>query len=60
VFSTHRKVNYADKACIKPLITLVNVDAIVRNCLMIPENDDLNGFHEVWSRERWADQFLSP
>jgi hypothetical protein len=57
VFTTHWKVRFMDKAYTKPLITLVNVNAIVRHCLMIPENDDAHGFHEVWSRERWADEF---
>ena len=58
VFSTHWKIRYTDKACVKPMISLVSVDAIVRHCLMIPENNELNGFHEIWSRERWGDEFL--
>jgi hypothetical protein len=57
VFTTHWKLSFVDKAFTKPLISLVNVDAIVRHCLMIPENDEAHGFHEVWSRERWADEF---
>ena len=59
VFSTHWKVNFLDKACTKPQIALVSVQFIVRHCLMIPENDDCNGFHEVWARERWGDQFMT-
>jgi hypothetical protein len=59
VFTTHWKVSFVDKAYTKPLITLVNVNAIVCHCLMTPENDDAHGFHEVWSRECWADEFHS-
>jgi hypothetical protein len=57
VFSTHWKVLYSDKACTKPMIRLVSPDSIVRHCLMVQENDDWNGFHEIWTRERWADEF---
>ncbi len=57
VFTTHWKMNFHDKACTKPQIALVNVQSIVRHCLMIPEHDGCNGFHEVWARERWGDQF---
>jgi hypothetical protein len=57
VFTTHWKVSYVDKAYTQPLITLVNVNAIVRHCLMVPENNDEHGYHEIWSRERWADEF---
>jgi hypothetical protein len=40
------------------MICLVSVDAIVRHCLMIPQ-DAPNGiiFHEVWERKLWADEF---
>ena len=59
VFSTHWKISYTDKACKKPLITMVNVNSLVRHCLMIPENNERNGYHEVWSREHWANEFLT-
>ena len=59
VFSTHWKVLYNDKAMKHPMICLVSPDAIVRHCLMIPENNDWNGFHEIWSRERWGPEFCS-
>ena len=38
---------------------LVTPDSIVRHCLMIPYSvdEDNTTFHEVWQRERWADEF---
>ena len=57
VFSTHWKILYNDKACTKPMIRLVSPESIVRHCLMIPENNDWNGYHEIWTRERWAGEF---
>jgi hypothetical protein len=59
VFTTHWKVSFVDKVYTKPLITLVNVNAILHHCLMIPENDNVHGFHEVWSREHWANHLTS-
>lgn len=59
VFTTHWKVLYEDKAFTKPMIRLVSPDSIVRHCLMIPENDEWNGYHEVWTRERWAAEFCA-
>jgi hypothetical protein len=58
VFSLHWKVLYTDKAMKNPMICLVSPDAIVRHCLMIPESDDLNGFHKLWARERWEMNFV--
>ena len=57
VFSTYWKVLYTDKAMTKPMIWAVSPDSIVQHCLMLPENDDWNGYHEIWSRERWGDEF---
>jgi hypothetical protein len=59
VFSTYWKVLYTDKAMTIPMIRLVDPNAIVRHTLMIPENDDWNGFHEIWARERWANEFCT-
>ena len=36
---------------------VVSVSALVRQVLMIPENEKLEGFHEIWCRERWQAQF---
>jgi hypothetical protein len=39
----------------KPYVLLMDVEAIFRHCLMIPENKDAgHGYHEVWEKERWA------
>ena len=48
VFSTHWKVLYTDKAMCNPMTDFVSLDSIARHTLMIPENDDWNGFHEIW------------
>jgi hypothetical protein len=59
VFSTYWKVLYTDKAMTIPMIRLVDPNAIVHPTLMIPENDNWNGFHEPWAWERWADEFCT-
>ena len=41
----------------QPNIQMIDVDSIVRHVLMIPESDDNMYYHEIWDRERWADQF---
>jgi len=41
-------------------IQAVDLNSLVRHCLMIPYNDDREEYIEVWSRELWADQFLDP
>ena len=49
-----------DSGLSDPQIHVVPVTAIVRHCLMIPEDlDDPNCgiYHEIWNEERWADQF---
>jgi hypothetical protein len=58
VFTTHWKVEYQDARRTKPYVSLMDVDAIVRHCLMIPENDEGHGYHEVWEKERWAKEFV--
>jgi hypothetical protein len=37
---------------------LVDVNAIVRHCLMLPENKEAHGYHEIWEKDRWAKEFL--
>ena len=56
--STYWKIQYEDAACKQPYVNLVSVDSIVCHCMMIPENDELNGYHEIWDRELWAKSFL--
>jgi hypothetical protein len=58
VFATHRKVLHLDVGMTKPYVLLMDVEAIVRNCLMILENKDGHGYHEVWEKERWAKAFV--
>jgi hypothetical protein len=58
VFTTQWELAFWDGRKNNPMICLVSVDAIVRHCLMIPQ-DAPNGiiFHEVWERKLWADEF---
>ena len=55
--STYWKQEYTHRN--KSWIISIGVQSIVRQCLMIPENDQKEGFHEIWSRERWADAFCN-
>ena len=42
----------------QPVYRLFEPDCIVRHCLMIPRNLGVsNSYHEIWERERWADEF---
>ena len=58
VFSTHWKMEYRDNRRTRPCIMLVDVNAIVRHCLMLPENKEAHGYHEIWEKDRWAKEFL--
>ena len=49
--TTYWKVEFFDKAHTKPYVIPLDVDCIVWQYLMIPKNDNLNGYHEVWERE---------
>jgi len=53
--STYWKQEYTFEN--KPWIAVISVESIVRHCLMIPENDKMEGFHEIYGRDRWAGQF---
>ena len=58
VFTNRWKLSLDPKG--KANVYLVDVEAIVRHCLMIPEDLDASPsqyWHEVWDMERWADQF---
>jgi hypothetical protein len=35
----------------------VDPDAIVRHCLMVPDNDTHASYHEIWNRELWGNEF---
>ncbi len=57
IFSTMWQQEFDDPLKVLPSLVLVNVDCIVRHCLMIPTNEDHSLYQEVWHRERWADEF---
>ena len=38
-------------------VCLVDVDSIVRHCLIIPYDDNHTSYLEVWARDLWGDQF---
>ena len=56
--STHWKIQYEDARLQRPYVNFISVDSIVRHCLMIPENDEMNGYHEIWEQELWAESFV--
>ena len=57
VFSTYWKIEYEDRNCTRPCINLMDMNAIVRHCCMVPEGKDDIGYHEVWDPKRWPDTF---
>ena len=56
--TTHWKIEYIDKSCKKPYLAYIDVNSFVRQVMMVPENQNLNGYHEVWERSEWAKSFL--
>ena len=56
--TTYWKIEYTDKACQNPYLAYIDVNSFVRHVTMIPENDNLNGYHEIWQRSEWANSFL--
>jgi len=43
----------------EPYISYIDVEAIVRHCLVIPDmRDGCEVYHEIWNRELWGDKFL--
>lgn len=58
VFSTHWKIEYKDAQRKRPCIMLMDVNAIVRHCLMVPESAACHAYHEIWEKERWASEFV--
>jgi hypothetical protein len=59
VFSTKWQKSYVYHANHQktPNIELVDTNAIVRHCLMVPDNVIQSSYHEIWSQELWGDQF---
>jgi hypothetical protein len=58
IFSTIRQHGFDDAQQAVPSLVLVNVDYIVRHCLMIPTDKEHGCYQEIWHRERWADEFF--
>ena len=58
VFSNKWKLAYKDEENQIPEVLLVDVDSIVRKCLMIPTNEEMTVFQEIYDLPRWADNFL--
>jgi hypothetical protein len=58
IFTTHWKIEYLDNRRTRPYVTLIDVNAIVRRCCMLPENKEANGYHEIWEKDRWAKEFM--
>ena len=57
IFTNHWKLAYEDEAKTRPMEILVPASQIVRHSLVLPTNEKRTEFVEVWSRDRWADQF---
>jgi len=42
----------------RPFLQAIDLDSIVRHCLMIPYNTNRDEYVELWSKELWGDEFL--
>jgi hypothetical protein len=58
ISSTIWQQEFDDSLQTMPSLILVDVDCIVRHCLMIPTNKEHSCYQEIWHRERWADKFF--
>jgi hypothetical protein len=58
IFSTIWQQEFDNSLETTPSLVLVNVDCIVRHCLMLPTNKEHSCYQEIWHRERWADEFF--
>ncbi len=59
VFTTKWQQSYVYHANNRKTINieLVDTNAIVRHCLMVPNDENQSSYHEIWSQELWGDQF---
>jgi hypothetical protein len=59
VFSTKWKQAYIYHAGNRktPNIQLVEPDAIVRHCLMVPDEETHSSYNEIWCQELWGNEF---
>ena len=55
--TTYWQIEYPNKSFAHPSVLGIGVDLFVRHCMMVPDNDTINGYHEIWDRDRWADEF---
>jgi hypothetical protein len=58
IFSTNWQQEFDNSLQTMPSLVLVNVDRIVRHCLMVPTNQKHSCYQEIWHRERWANEFF--
>ena len=61
IFSTKWKKSYINKGRNQkvPYICHVDAEAIVRQCLVIPDSyEDVTYCHEIWDRSLWGDEFF--
>ena len=57
-FTTQWEIEYHDKSHKKPYIAYIDVNSFVRHVMMIPENDNLQIYHEIWETSEWSKAFL--
>ena len=59
VFSTKWQQSYVYHAGNRKTqnIQLVDPNAIVRHCLMVPHEESQSSYHEIWSQELWGNEF---
>jgi hypothetical protein len=59
VFSTKWQQSYVyhTGSCKTTNIQLVDVNVIVRHCLIVPHKGDKSSFHEIWCQELWGNEF---
>jgi len=64
VFTNKWEMEFEDNRKTIPKLEIINCDAIVCHCCMIPENiflqeenNNPTTFHELWPRELWGEQF---
>ncbi len=59
VFSTKWQQSYVYHAGNRkaPNIQLVDVNSIVRHCLMVPHDASHSSYHEIWCKELWGNEF---
>jgi hypothetical protein len=58
VFSTKWQQSYVyhTRSRKTPNIQLVDVNAIVRHCLIVPHEGDQSSFHKIWCQELWDNE----